>query len=83
MARAIRGRQGVLEEILPQRVAPLADGGVALVYSRGSLYASFECFNDGEVTAGTSNRSDDHRAWDVEPGRIADSAKRISAFLNG
>ena len=68
---------------LPDRVLPLADGGVALVYSRGSLYASFECFNDGEVTAGTSNRSDDHEAWDVEPGGVADSAKRISAFLNG
>ena len=47
---------------LPDRVLPLADGGVALVYSRGSLYASFECFNDGEVTAGTSNRSDQHQA---------------------
>ncbi len=68
---------------LPDRVLPLADGGVALVYSRGSLYGSIECFNDGDVSAGISNRSDVHEAWDVEPARVADSARRISAFLNG
>ncbi len=68
---------------LPDKILPLADGGVALVYSRGSLYGSIECFNDGEVAAGISNRSDVHEAWDVEPGSVADSGKRISAFLNG
>ena len=71
---------------LPDRVLPLADGGAALVYSRGSLYANFECYNDGEVTAGISNRSDFHDAWDVESvesGAVLDAAKRIRAFLNG
>ncbi len=67
---------------LPDRVLPLADGGVAFVYNHGPLYASFECFNDGAITAGISNRSDHHEAWDVDLGSAEDSAERIRTYLN-
>ncbi|MCP4662814.1 MAG: antitoxin family protein [bacterium] len=69
-------------DYLPDRVLPLADGGVAFVYNNGPLYANFECFNDGEITAGISNRSDHHEAWDVDLDSVEDSAGRIRAFLN-
>ncbi len=67
---------------LPDKILPLADGGVALVFNRGSLYANVECFNDGEVAAGISNRSDYHDAWGVDLGAVEDSIHRINAFLN-
>ncbi len=69
-------------DYLPDRVLPLADGGVAFAYNHGPLYANFECFNDGEITAGISNRSDRHEAWDVNLGSVEDSAQRIRSFLN-
>ncbi len=69
-------------DCLPDRVLPLADGGVAFVYNHGPLYANFECFNDGEITAGISNRSDQHEAWDVDLGLVEESVKKIRSFLN-
>lgn len=69
-------------DCLPDKVLPLADGGVAFVYKHGPLYANFECFNDGDVTAGISNRSDHHEAWDVDLSSVEDSVERIRSFLN-
>ncbi len=69
-------------DFLPHRVLPLADGGVALVFSKGPLIASFECFNDGEITAGLSDRSDHHDAWDLGLDGVEAAVERIRAFLN-
>ena len=59
---AIRAAQRVLDALKqaglkPGGVVPSAEGGVGIFFSRDHCYADFECFNDGDVLVGMSDRS--------------------------
>jgi hypothetical protein len=54
-----------LMSVVPERVVPSADGGVALVLSAHPTYRAIECFNDGEIVASLSDRAFRHEAWET------------------
>ena len=54
--------------LIPHRVVPSPDGGVALCFRRGDgRFASLECLNAGDVIALQSDRTGNPRAWEVAP----------------
>src|ERR1700722_7664527 len=42
----------------PSRIVASADGGVAVCFVKGDLYAHIECFNDGMILGAASNQVD-------------------------
>jgi hypothetical protein len=53
------------EMLVPSRIAPVADGGVAITFGEGSRYARVECTEDGDVVAATSDGHGNVDVWDV------------------
>ena len=68
---------------LPDRIVPSGEGGVGIVFSRGRLYADFECFNDGELLIAMSDRTGNPIVKPVALDGIADAITRIRNFLTG
>lgn len=73
------------ESSLPIRVAPSAEGGVALIFSKGdSKYADIECFNDGEILAITSEPAQEPTIWPLtlDEEAVYTAFERITTFLD-
>ena len=70
------------ESSLPVRVAPSAEGGVALIFSKGdsSKYADIECFNDGEILAITSKPAQEPTIWPLTLDEEAPSYTHLVRF---
>lgn len=86
-AMALRNGRRLLEalsgmNVLPERVVPSADGGVALVLSTRPTYRALECFNDGEIVASLSDRVHRHEAWEtgLGPGELRVTLERLGAL---
>lgn len=71
-----------LMNIVPERVAPSADGGVALILSTHPVYRAIECFNDGEIVASLSDRAFRHEAWEtgLSPNALRTTLERLGSF---
>lgn len=62
--------------LVPDRLSPSAEGGVAVAFRSGNLYSDIEVLNANVITAVTSNGSGDIDAWEVGPD------KSLSATLD-
>lgn len=76
----------VLEELHqrgrnPARIAPSADGGIEVYLSRGARYCSIECFNDGTIVGGASDRGGRIETWSSSAER-AELDPRIQESLD-
>jgi len=65
------------------RISPSVEEGVCISFRNGHLYADVECFNSGEIVAGTSNGRGEHEVWAVrlDAQSIANTARRIRTYL--
>lgn len=65
--------------LVPERVVPSADGGVALILSTHPTYRAIECFNDGEIVASLSDRAFRHEAWEtgLSPSTLRTTLERL------
>jgi len=84
-ARAVETARAVyaafmLADLLPSKIAPVSDGGIALCFYEDAKYADVECYNDGEVVATTSaHQGATPVVWEVDD--LADAVNRVAAFL--
>jgi large subunit ribosomal protein L15 len=69
----------------PSYVAPSAEGGVAISFSRQDKYADLECFNDGDVLAVISDKKRDGHieVWEVDASEegIKNSLLKIREYV--
>lgn len=86
-ATALENARSLLEalsgmEVVPERVGPSADGGVALILSTHPPYRAIECFNDGEIVASLSDRAFRHEAWEtgLSPSALRATLERLGSF---
>ena len=86
--QAISSAATVLEELedkglVPSRVVATVEGGIAICFVRGDIYADIECFNDGSILGAISNGKDRPLVWEVDPGSgdIAPATDRIKKVL--
>lgn len=87
--RALENAEVILETLsglgmVPERITPSAEGGVAVVLSAAPIYAAIECFNDGDVVASLSDRADRHEAWEtgLGPEEVRATVERLVAPLH-
>ena len=84
---AIQAAQRVLDALQhaglkPDRIVPSAEGGVGIVFFRGDRYADFECFNDGGVLIGMSDRTGNPIVREVRPDQpIGPEIERVRRFI--
>jgi hypothetical protein len=68
--------------IVPDRVAPSAQGGIGICFYRGNKYADIECFNTGEILATVSDGSGRPQIWEVKPREIRGALEKIGQHIN-
>jgi hypothetical protein len=68
----------------PTKIVASGEGGVAVCFVSGDMYADIECLNSGAILGVTTNRRDRPNAWEIDetPGGIEAATHRISQFLN-
>lgn len=67
------------------RIAPSADGGIEIYLSRNKNYCSIECFNDGTIVGGTSDRAGRIQTWSssTEASELGPRIQESLDFVNG
>ncbi|MBI3945720.1 MAG: hypothetical protein HY321_07365 [Armatimonadetes bacterium] len=85
-ALALRNAKRILRDLAtfglrPDRIAPSAEGGVALVFVREARYADLECLNTSEVLAGLSDGHTMPEVRTVTPANVESILERISEHL--
>jgi hypothetical protein len=68
--------------IVPNRVAPSAQGGVGICFYNGERYGDIECLNTGEILATISDGSGRPLVWDVKPSETGRALERIVEYVN-
>jgi len=69
--------------LLPERVSPSAENGIAVVFLNGNRYADIECFNSEEILGAVHERSKQPEVWEIKSeGDVKAALERIRAFLN-
>jgi hypothetical protein len=78
-------RQFEIENIVPTRIVASIEGGVAICFVAGDIYADVECLNSGGILAVTSNRRNRPNVWEIDasPIGIARSVAQIKDFYVG
>jgi hypothetical protein len=69
------------QSILPDRIMPSAEGGVAIVFARANYYADVECFNSGEVGAVIMDGKNEPVVWEVKPNTLRETLSKIRDHL--
>lgn len=67
--------------VVPNRVAPSAQGGVGICFYRGNKYADIECLNTGEILATTSDGTGRPEVWEVKPSESKGALQRIGQYI--
>lgn len=69
--------------VRPSRVVATAEGGIAICFAKGDIYADVECFNDGTILGVVSDRRERPTIWEINPrtGDIPRAAARIRKFF--
>lgn len=70
---------------IPERVVASADDGVGIYITSGKKYAMIECYNDGGIVIGVSDREGDIRNWEIIPEShiIRTGLEEALVFLDG
>jgi hypothetical protein len=74
-----------IRHLIPTRILPSPEGGVALCFSRHGRYADFECFNSGSTMVAMSDRRGKVDVFEIDPSRekdVDDVIFRIGQFLD-
>lgn len=69
-------------KVVPNRVAPSAQGGVGVCFYAHEKYADIEILNNGEILATTSDRRGMPQVWEVKPIELKGALDRIVRFVN-
>jgi len=71
------------ESLVPTRLTPSAEGGIALSFVEGSYRAIIEIYNTGEAAAGTYFEREEPTVWELEPteDRLLDAIHQIRVHL--
>ena len=67
--------------LIPARIVPSSEGGVAIVLVRADKYADVECLNDGDVLAATYQGDEEPDVWQVIQPEA--TVKRIRQHFEG
>jgi hypothetical protein len=67
--------------IVPNRVAPSAQGGIGICFYRGQKYADIECLNTGEILATISDGTSRPDVWVVKPSESKGALERIGQYI--
>jgi hypothetical protein len=71
----------VRNAVVPNRVAPSAQGGVGICFYRGEKYADIECLNSGEILATLSDGTGRPEVWEVKPTESTGALERIGQYI--
>lgn len=74
-----------MRHVIPTRILPSPEGGVALCFSRNGRYADFECFNSGSTMVAMSDRRGKVDVFEIDPIReeeVDHVIFRIGQFLD-
>lgn len=74
----------------PTGIAPSAEGGIGIYFSKGKLYADLECFNTGEILAVISDSKTEPTVWEIydgemregKEGMVIEAVRRIREFIS-
>lgn len=69
--------------IIPDRIIPSVEGGVAITFIRDDRYADFECFNDGEIYVGQSTKDGVNNVTRATHDDIAEKINQLWEFVRG
>lgn len=69
------------QDLLPDRIVPSVEGGLAFVFLFGELYADIECFNDGDILIGFCAPSMDPKVKEALINQIEEEIEDIRSFL--
>jgi hypothetical protein len=67
--------------IVPNRVAPSAQGGVGIFFYHENRYGDIECLNTGETLATISDGSGRPLVWEITPSERKGALERIGHFI--
>lgn len=72
------------EKYLPTMIMPSTERGLGFIFQSDTKYADIECFNDGDILAGYSDRKGDNQLWELKNNEeaITDTINRIRIFLS-
>ena len=89
-ATALAYAREILHELhnldqIPERVVASADDGVGIYVASGQKYAMIECYNDGGIVIGVSDREGNIRNWEITPEShiIRTGLREALAYLDG
>ncbi|MGB7913499.1 MAG: hypothetical protein WCF59_14885 [Desulfobaccales bacterium] len=89
-ATAIKNTQDVLDNLYemnlaPVSVAPSAEDGVTISFTKGNKHAVIECYNDGDIIAMTYRGENQPDIWQMGSSllEIKEELIRIYDMLNG
>ncbi len=74
-----------IRHVLPTRILPSPEGGVALCFSRNGRYADFECFNAGNTMVAMSDKKGKVRVFAINltnEKEVDDVILAIGQFLD-
>ena len=67
--------------LFPDRIVPSVEGGIGLVFLKGSSYIDLEIFNDGDVLLGESHLERDSYVYEVSQDNTDEIMNRVRGFL--
>jgi hypothetical protein len=67
--------------VVPDRVAPSAQGGVGICFYNGNKYGDIECLNSGEILATLTDGVGRPRVWEVKPSDARGALEEIVQFI--
>jgi len=70
------------DHILPDRILPSAEGGVAVSFIRKGVYADFECFNEGEIYIGQSSEKGVDKIEEISIDDLEKNIYELWSFIN-
>ena len=70
--------------LVPTRIVPSAEGGIAVCFVHGDRYADLECLNSGEILAVTYRGVAEPLVWEVAPesATLRTAIEHIRAHFN-
>ena len=70
-------------DFAPDYVDPSTDEGVCISFRGGGRYADIECFNTGEILAGTQTEDGTTDIWELSDQEIHETISRLKIFISG
>jgi hypothetical protein len=66
--------------LIPTRLSPSAEGGIAVGFRNAQRFADIEVLNTGEISALTSDGQGNIEAWDFDPSAVKQTLEKIRSY---